>query len=155
MCADFFRIFCAKSVRYNFFMNAAYQACWFGRSIKTFLTRSRAHSRNSSVIACKHQKPFSSVFSLGKETSRAFTAKLVIYLYMKFVSVVIQHHGILKNAQSLQPFPKVFNCSGLCRSFHLRGVSRCDPSHTMLPPTTRSTTYSRLTFRELTSVITG
>jgi len=58
---------------------------------------------------------------------------------------------------SLQPFPKVFKCTGLCRSFlskKLSEISRCDQSN-MMPPAMRSTICGRPTFRKLTSAITG
>jgi len=102
-----------------------------------------------------------------------FTGKPVIYLYKKCVPVVvIQHCEILKKKQSLhfekrpslQLFPKVLKCTGLSRSFYsqkLSEMSRCDQSNmawynnTMLPSAMRPTIYSRPTFRELTSAITG
>jgi len=65
------------------------------------LTRVKITQFNVRQLLAKHQKPFPSVFSLGKETSWAFTAELVIYLYKKFVPVVVIQHGrILKNARA-------------------------------------------------------
>jgi len=117
-----------RKIRFDMFMWC--QARWFGRSIKTFLTRSRADPRNSvyrSVIA-KHQKPFSSSFSLGKEARWVFIGKLVIYFYsirnlfqlLLFNTTAFwktPEPTLIEERPNLQQFPKVFKCTGLCRSF--------------------------------------
>jgi len=57
----------------------------------------------------KHQKPFYSVFSIGKKARWVFTGKLVINLYKKFVSVGIQHRGMLKNTRTCNHFQRLSN----------------------------------------------
>ena len=151
-----------RQIRFNMFMWC--QASWFGRSTKAFLTRSRADPRNSvqrSLIACQmpSTRNLSSVFSLGKEASWVFPAKLMIYLCKKFVpAVVIQHLGILKNARDCNHSQR-FSTAQLCAAvFILKikwNISLWAKQHDLAKQHDVAFTHAVHHLRELTSAITS
>jgi len=101
----------------------------------------------------------SSVFSLGKEASWVFPAKLMIYLCKKFVpAVVIQHLGILKNARDCNHSQR-FSTAQLCAAvFILKikwNISLWAKQHDLAKQHDVAFTHAVHHLRELTSAITS